>query len=198
MTKLGIAAAAVISTASISPALAQTDGSGPRIEVHLGWDNLAVPDLTNSSDGQSPSSRLLYGAGLGYDVSLGHNLIAGVDTDFDLGGKTRCSGAVLTTTDNVCGRMMHDWDIGARLGVKTGIGLIYGRAAYDDTRVESTYLPGDGSSVHASGDYGGLRLGVGTEVPLGNLAYVKAEYRYTTASALPDQNQILAGFGVHF
>ena len=197
MKMFGIAAVTVIAAAA-SPAFAQSGEAGPHIEAHLGWDSLAVPDLTGTSGEQSPHSRLLYGAGLGYDVNLGHNIVAGLDTNFDLGGAMRCTGPVLTATDSLCGKMVHDWDVGARLGVKTGLGLLYGRVAYDDTRVRSTYLPGDGSGSRASGDFGGLRLGVGTEVPLGQLAYLKAEYRYTTTSDLPDQNQLIAGFGVHF
>lgn len=197
MKKFGIAVATVMAAAA-TPAFAQNDMAGPHIEAHLGWDSLAIPDLSGTTGEQSPRSRVLYGVGAGYDVDLGHNLVAGVDTNFDLGGATRCTGPVLTATDSVCGKMVHDWDIGARLGVKTGPGLIYGRVAYDDTRVRSDYLPGDGSSSSTSENFGGLRLGVGGELPLGRLAYLKAEYRYTTASALPDQNQLLAGFGVHF
>jgi outer membrane immunogenic protein len=192
----GIIAATAL--AATSPAYAQITGGGPHVEAHLGWDSLAVPDQTGQTTAQSPSSRLLYGAGAGYDVNLGHSLVLGVDTNFDLGGATNCTGPVLGTADSLCGKMVRDWDVGARLGLKTGLGLFYGRVAYDNSLVRSSYLPGDGTARVASDDYGGLRLGVGTEVPLTRGAYLKAEYRYTTTPDLPDQNQLLAGIGIHF
>lgn len=195
MKKLGIAIATVLAAAS--PALAQSD-TGSRIEAHLGWDHLAVPDLSSQTGGQSPASRLLYGVGLGYDVNLGHNLVAGIDSDFDLGGATRCEGPTEGALDSLCGKMVRDWDIGARLGLRTGLGLVYGRVAYDNSLVRSSYLPGDGTSRTVSDDFGGLRLGVGAQLPVTSSTFVKAEYRYTTTPALPDQNQLLAGIGIHF
>jgi|GEM_PF-2067068 len=189
--------ALVTAMASATPAFAQTY-TGPRAEVHLGWDSLAVPDQTGTTTARSPSSRLLYGAGLGYDVGLGSNFVVGLDTNFDLGGATRCSGPVLTPTDSLCGKMVRDWDVGARLGLKTGLGLFYGRVAYDNSLVRSRYLPGDGTSTVASNDAGGVRLAAGAEVPLGKISYLKAEYRYTTSDSIPDQHQLLVGIGVRF
>lgn len=186
-----------LASLAASPGLAQT-GTGPRVEAHLGWDSLAVPDQTGITPAQSPSSRLLYGVGAGYDFDLGHGLVAGVETNLDLGGATNCTGPVLASSDSLCGKMVRDWDIGARLGAHVGPALVYGRVAYDNTLARTTYLPGDGSAIRASNDYGGLRLGAGAEVPLTSKTYAKVEYRYTIASGLPDQNQVLAGVGVHF
>lgn len=197
MNKLSIALVTAALAAS-SPAFAQSGGTA-HVEAHLGWDSLPVPDLTHETLARSPASRLLYGGGAGYDVDLGSNIFAGVETNFDLGGSSNCTGRLLTVTDSLCGKMLHDWDIGARVGMNVGPARIYGRVAYDNTRVRSIYRPGDDATrISVSRNFDGLRLGVGAEVPLTGGAYVKAEYRYTTASGLPDQNQLLAGVGIHF
>lgn len=195
MNKFAVTCA--IACLASSPAWADSD-TGPRLEAHLGWDSLAIPDQTGTAAAQSPSSRLLYGAGAGYDLSLGGNVIAGVETNFDLGSGTQCSGPVLGTSDSLCGQMAHDWDVGARLGLKEGPALVYARIAYDSTRVQSTYLPGDGTSASVSSNYDGVRFGGGAEMPLTGKSYLKAEYRYTVESGLPDQNQLLAGVGLRF
>ena len=44
----------------------------------------------------------------------------------------------------------------------------------------------------------GLRLGAGVEYDLMPNVYTKAEYRWTTASGVPDHNQVLVGVGLRF
>jgi opacity protein-like surface antigen len=190
----------VVVAAATTPAFAQSDknGTGPRAEVHLGWDSVAVADQTGNTTAQSPKSRLLYGAGLGYDVGLGHGLIAGVETNLDLGGQTRCTDTLSAANDVLCGKAVRDWDIGARLGMKAGPALVYGRVAYDNSLIRSTYLDGAGGEQVASRSADGVRLGAGVEVPVAHAAYVKAEYRYTFLDGNPDKNQLLAGVGVRF
>ena len=187
--------------AMAAPAYAQSDShsdGGAHVEAQLGWDHLPIPDQTGNSATASDANRLLFGVGAGYDVSLGHGVIAGLDTNLDFGGKSNCASSVVTAGDSLCGKLVSDWDIGARLGVKTGVGLLYGRVAYDLSRVRSTYGPGDGTTTAVSSSQGGLRLGAGLEIPLVGKTYLKTEYRYTTASQLPAQQQVVAAVGVKF
>lgn len=98
------------------PAFAQDTFVGPRIEAQVGWDHGDVPDITESTAGTIASrNRVTYSVGLGYDWSRGHNVVAGIQGDADFGGKTGCVAGVNLPGDQLCGKMVHDLDIGARL-----------------------------------------------------------------------------------
>ena len=123
LSTLTVAGAAAITAPS---AYAQSAG-GAHIEVQGGWDHLAIPDQTGASPGSvTGSDRAIYGFGAGYDIPVGGGVLAGVDGDIDFGGKASCVSSVVITTDQLCNHMLHDWDVGVRLGVKTGPALLYG------------------------------------------------------------------------
>ena len=196
MAKLTIAALAVSAVAS--PAMEQSF-TGPHVEAQVGWDHADVPDQTGSTtDRHASDQRLIYGIGAGYDVGLGGGLIAGVDGSFDWSNRSGCAMGVAAAGDRLCSKLVRDVDIGARLGVKAGSNLVYARVGYDNSLVRSTYSLPANVSTEASRHDGGLRLGAGVEHALGRRAYLKAEYRYTTDSALDDHHQLLGGIGLRF
>jgi outer membrane immunogenic protein len=196
MKNLTIAAFAL--SALASPAMAQSF-TGPHVEAQAGWDHADIPDQTGTTGNRVASDdRMIYGVGAGYDVSLGGPVIAGVDGSFDLGNHGGCASDVAATGDRLCSKLVRDFDIGARLGVQAGSTLFYGRVGYANSLVRSTYVPPTGSTVRDSEQDGGLRLGAGVEHQIGGGAYLKAEYRYTTASDLDDHHQLLGGIGIRF
>jgi outer membrane immunogenic protein len=180
-------------------AFAQDPFVGPRIEAHAGWDHGDVPDLTGSTAGTAASSdRMIYGVGLGYDWSLGRNVVAGVEGNADFGGHTGCVGSVNLPSDQLCGKMVRDLDVGARLGVVAGPVLLYGRVAYASTLANSSYTLPSGVITAASNTSGAARIGAGIEYALTPNVYAKTEYRYTTSGDLSDRHQVLAGLGFRF
>lgn len=84
------------------------------------------------------------------------------------------------------------------MGVKAGSALVYGRVAYDDTKVRTSYLDGLGNTTTTDASGQGVRLAAGLEYNLGSLAYLKGEYRYTPDHGLGTQNQLVAGLGLRF
>jgi outer membrane immunogenic protein len=179
-------------------AQAQTVGQG-HIEVQGGWDHFNVPDQTGATSGVSTGrNRGLYGFGAGYDVTTGGHYVFGVDTNIDFAGGGNCLGSVLASGDQLCGRYRHDWDIGGRVGYRAGRTLLYGRLAYDQTSVSSTYLPATGTASRAITDVSGVRLGAGLEYNLTKRFYAKTEYRFTPDERFGDEHQLMFGVGLHF
>lgn len=181
-----------------SAAQAQTVGQG-RIEVQGGWDHFNVPDQTGAtSDVSTGRSRGLYGFGAGYDFTTAGHYVFGVETNLDFAGGGNCLGSVVTSGDRLCGRCRHDWDIGGRIGYRAGRTLLYGRLAFDQTSVSSTYLPVSGSLARAITDTSGVRIGAGLEYNLTKRFYAKTEYRFTPDQRFGDQHQVLFGVGLRF
>jgi len=178
------------------PAMAQ---DGLRLEVQGGYDHMNFPDQTGNAPGATAGGgRAVFGVGAGYDVPLSGPVFAGIDTNVDFGSKSSCNAGVVSAGDQLCGKLKSDWDVGARLGVHAGPAAIYGRVAYDRTTFATTYTDPLANVSYASKSADGLRLGAGVEYNLTPMVYTKAEYRWTTASDVPDHNQVLAGIGVRF
>lgn len=181
----------------VSPASAQ-DLSGFRIEAQAGWSHFNLADLTRNTTARPSTDRFIYGIGAGYDHPIGHGLILGLDSNLDFGSGSSCRGGGVLAGDRVCGKLVRDVDVGARIGVQTGPALIYGRVAYANTLMRSTFSSGTGSITTASDSAGGLRLGAGAELGITPNIYAKAEYRFTTAGDFSDQHQVLTGIGFRF
>ena len=185
-----------LALATTAPAMAQ---DGLHAEVQGGYDHMALPDQTGNAPGATVGgSRAVYGVGAGYDVALGGPVFAGIDTNLDFGSKTSCNTGVVAAGDQLCGKLRNDWDVGARLGVHAGPARVYGRVAYDRTSYATTYTDPSANVSYARNTADGLRLGAGVEYDLMPNVYTKAEYRWTTASGVPDHNQVLAGVGLRF
>ncbi|WP_295639746.1 outer membrane beta-barrel protein [Novosphingobium sp.] len=172
---------------------------GAHVEVQGGYDHLSIPDQTGTAPaGSTGGGHGIYGFGAGYDVALAGHVIAGVDANLDFGAGSQCASGVVAASDQLCSKLRNDFDVGARLGYQAGPALLYGRVAFNDTHVRSSYTDPLGNVTTARGSQQGVRLGVGGEYGLGGGAYLKTEYRYTPSSQLGDQQQVIGGIGLHF
>jgi outer membrane immunogenic protein len=200
-----------------SPAFAE-GFSGPRIEVHAGYDHVtakldyedtAFPDDNVTAKGST--NGILYGAGIGYDFPMGDSWILGVEANFDLANNDRCEEVF--GDDAACFKVKRDLSVGARIGAALGKStLFYVGGAYVNGKAKISYADDlDPMNNFAVSDTrSGWRLSTGVEVALASKAYAKAEYRYThysrykatagTESATLgfDRHQVLAGVGMRF
>lgn len=109
-----------------------------------------------------------YGVGVGYDLQLG-KIVVGAEA----------------ALDNVFDR--RDVAVGGRLGyVVNDNVLLYGKAGYASYR------------QLANVNLEGLRVGGGLEVNVTDVAYVKAEYRYTDFEKNIGKHGALVGVGFRF
>lgn len=209
MTKLALAiVAAAVTTATVTavtatPAAAQDRApfTGPRVEASVGYDNLhsrGVPKEVATVDG------LRLGAAAGYDLALAPRVVAGVEAGigFTVAGTTRATLTTPTATDSFRLSNGRDIDVSLRLGyVVAPRTLIYAKAGWanSEARVRLDHKVGNTvTSTRANGIDNGLRLGAGIEQMLGDHAYAKAEYRYTTYGEGVDRHQALVGVGYRF
>lgn len=198
-----------------SPAAAQL--TGPRIELHAGWDR---PDFKvtydDGIDGFSDSESengLLYGVEAGYDVALDSSgdILFGILAGFDLSTAKRC-GEVFGN-DRACLKAGREWEIGGRLAARVGErSLVYLKASYVNARLKATYEDFDNLLEDLSGheDEKGVRFAGGFETAISERAYAKIEYRYTDFSSSVVANddvtqrtdltrhQVVGGVGMRF
>ena len=189
----GAALAASLSTTAAHAA----DFTGPRVELRGGWDRLDVkePDfkLDKSDDG------ILYGVGVGYDVGLGRNLIAGVEANFDL---SNTEFEEVAGNTRVEAKAKRDIEVSARLGAKLGERvLVYGKAGYTNARIKGVITIGGTTGTTreefaANGD--GFRVGAGAEFAITENAYAKTEYRYSNYEGGISRHQAVAALGFRF
>lgn len=191
-----LGAAALAFAVSASPAAAQ-DFTGPRVEIHAGWDRVGIDDTGFRLDQREDDAT--YGVGIGYDVALGERLIAGVEASFDL-SETKFEEVAGNT--RVEAEAKRDIEVAARLGTRVGDNLLlYGKAGYTNARFEgATIVGGTTGSTRTpfSENLDGLRVGAGAEVALARNAYAKAEYRYSNYESGVTRNQVIAGLGFRF
>ena len=196
MKLLAIVGGVALAAALSNPAEA-ADFTGPRVEVHAGWERLGVADPALKLDDREDG--IVYGVGVGYDVALGKRLVAGLEADFDLADTEfeRVAG-----NTRVEARARRDIALSARLGARLGDRLLlYGKAGYTNARIAGVLIANGTAGTTreefaANGD--GLRLGAGVEFALGAHAYAKSEYRYSNYESDVTRHQLLAGFGYRF
>ena len=169
-----VAVAAIAAPAFAQDAATGAKFTGPRIEAHVGYDNVRIGSGLGHADG------VAYGVGAGYDFALGEGgTIAGVEVNADF-----------TTADKFGIDVKRDLSALVRVGTSLGTnGLIYGKVGYSNVRL------GFGGSA-ANGD--GVRAGIGYELAFGGNAYGKIEYQYTNYEAGISRNQGLVGVGFRF
>jgi outer membrane immunogenic protein len=214
-----ILAAAAIGAAATAPAVAQTTDdagsmfTGPRVELHGGWNRLHEKARINDGTTTVHVGRHDYdgfvGGQIGYDYAIRPSTIVGVFGSYDLSNNKQCS-TVDTATN--CFKANRNIEGGARIGEVFGKRtLVYVKGAYVNGRFRAsssdTAVPAYASD-HA--DKGGWRAGVGVEEALSRHAYVKAEYNYsrygrfhddldaTDTSLRIDRQEALAGLGIRF
>jgi outer membrane immunogenic protein len=184
----GVAASLLL----VAPAAA-ADFTGPRLEVHAGWDRLRAESPAFKLDDRRDG--IVYGVAAGYDVALGSRVIAGIEAAFDL-SDVEFSGTSGSTKSEV--EAKRDISLTARIGTKVADNvLVYAKAGYSNARLEGVLTTGAASTaVSANAD--GVRVGGGIELALGSSAFAKAEYRYTNYEGGVERHQALTGLGFRF
>lgn len=209
MTKLALAlAAAAVTTVTVTaitatPAAAQDRApfTGPRVEATVGYDNLhskGLPRQIDTVDG------LRIGGAVGYDLALAPRVVAGVEAGigFSVADATRATIVGTTGTDTFRLSNGRDIDVSLRLGyVVAPKTLLYVKAGWANSEARVRLNRQVGTTVTSTRESGvddGVRLGAGVEQMLGDHAYAKAEYRYTTYGEGVNRHQALVGFGYRF
>jgi outer membrane immunogenic protein len=185
---LALAAAAILAT----PASAQDEFSGFRIEAVAGYDNDGVDYDDDVFDGgKRDDDGFILGAGAGYDFQMGQ-FVAGIEAEFtestldreyqEQGLRPALPIATpITATYNIEGG--GDIYLGGRAGFAVSPAfLLYGKLGYSWHKLA---IEGSGSdngtpfSIDEQIDLGGLRLGAGGELNFTDNFFGKIEYRYS-------------------
>ena len=211
-----LAGTAFVSTAAVAQDRAPF--TGPRVEGMVGYDMLRsgeADDGTNTSENEGDESidGVAYGVGVGYDFQVG-GVVLGIEGEYsDSSGKQEFGETVDGT--EFLGRIEtgRDLYIGGRIGVALAPRtLVYGKAGYTNTNIESAFT-GGGDNVDFDTSVDGWRLGAGVEQMIGTNVYAKAEYRYSNYNGLKldddlfgdedfdidlDRHQVMFGAGLRF
>ena len=185
---LALANVAMLAT----PASAQDEFSGFRIEAVAGWDNEGVDyddDVFNG--GKRDDDGFILGAGAGYDVQMDRLVFGGeaeftestLDREYQEQGARPANpiATPISATYNIEGG--GDIYLGARAGFAVSPNaLLYGKIGYSWHKLA---IEGSGTdngvpfTIDEQIDLGGLRLGAGGEMNFGENFYGKLEYRYS-------------------
>lgn len=164
---------------------------GPRVELRAGWDrlNFDLGDLNRRSEG------ITYGGAIGYDKDLPGGMFVGVEGTVDFSSADLVARLASTTAY----APRRDFGINARIGTTIGQGTrLFAKIGYTNALFRDRTLLADGTLSNASVYRDGIRLGLGTEVPMAERVYLKAEYDYSNYSGGVQRNQILTGVGFRF
>lgn len=198
ITRTLAAPALLLAAVSGTAAYAQDDTptfTGPRVEATAGWQQVDFDLARYSIAGTSKGSGVGWGVAAGYDVPLGANVVAGVETGVSF------SNVDHSFTDGTATYLMHarrDIDVSARLGVILGRALLYGKAGYTNFQLGSDTTDAAGVTTAQRANLDGVRVGAGVELGLSKAAYVKTEYRYSNYEQGVSKNDVLAGIGIRF
>ena len=191
--RIGATALALVGVALVAtPAAAQDEFSGFRVEAVAGWDNEGVDyddDVLNG--GKRDDDGFTLGAGAGYDFQMGQ-FVFGPEAEFtestldreyqEQGVRPALPIATpITAQYNIEGG--GDIYVGGRAGyVITPTFLLYGKIGYSWHKLA---IEGSGTdngvpfTIDEQIDLGGLRLGAGGEMKFTDNFYGKIEYRYS-------------------
>lgn len=199
-----VAAGALLASLGASAAYAE-DFSGPRIEAHVGWDQVGLDATyddgvdTFSADGSK--SGVMYGVGVGYDYQMS-SVVLGVEANFDMADTKRCSEVF--GLDEACLKAKRDIEVSARVGALLNPNMLfYVKGGYVNGKVKATYVDFEDilPSISESDTRSGIRAGAGIEFKTASKAYLKLEYRYTDYKdwtlSDPDLGDLRAGFDRH-
>ena len=185
---LALAGVAVLAT----PASAQDEFSGFRIEVLAGYDNEGVDyddDVLNG--GKRDDDGFTLGAGAGYDIQMGQFVFgpeaefteSTLDREYQEQGNRPANpiATPISATYNIEGG--GDIYLGARAGfVVSPTFLLYGKIGYSWHKLAIEGAGTDNGvafTIDEQIDLGGLRLGAGGEMNFTDSVYGKLEYRYS-------------------
>jgi outer membrane immunogenic protein len=181
-----IALAAVMLAGTVTPAFAQSTDStpftGPRVELHGGWDWLRA--RTDTNDGVTAARSTIhnndgfFGGQIGYDYAIQGHTVVGVFGSYDLSNNEQCAFNGFAAA---CLKANRNIEAGARIGeIVGGTNLIYLKGAYVNGKFSASVSdPEDEVYYSAHEKQGGWRAGVGLEHALGQHAYAKVEYNYS-------------------
>ena len=215
MTRLTLALAAVAVAGFATPALAQDDApfTGPRVELHGGWNWLSAHSRVSDGDtvtrATDHNDDFVFGGQIGYDRTFGNGILAGVFGSYDLSNNEECATAGTATG---CFKANRNIEAGARVGkVLGGSNLVYVKGAYVNGKFGASVSDPENDfhvSDHEKRD--GWRAGIGVEHQLGKYAYVKLEYNYSrygrfhgdlgpeNLSVRVNRQEALGGLGIRF
>ena len=189
---IGLAATALVSYGSAARA---EDFTGPRVEATIGWDQVRFDLGRYGVEGTNKESDIGWGLGVGYDLPLGSNLVAGAEANVTF------SDVDTSFTDGTtlyAGHAKRDLELSARLGTRIGSNaLLYAKAGYTNFRVGGVATAA-GITTSDTVNLDGIRLGTGIEVALSKAAYLKSEYRYSNYQDAVSRNDIVTGLGLRF
>jgi outer membrane immunogenic protein len=192
--------------------------TGPRVEGIVGYDMLRsgeADDGTNTSENEGDESidGAAYGIGVGFDFQAGP-VVLGVEGEYvDSSGEQEFGESIDGT--EFLGRIETGRDIyvGGRIGFALAPRtLIYGKAGYTNTTIESAFT-NNANTVDFDTSVDGYRLGAGIEQSVANNVYIKGEYRYSNYNGLKldddlfgdedldidlDRHQVMFGVGLRF
>lgn len=219
MRHLSLALVAAGSVLAATPALAQ-DGAnptftGPRVEASLGYDHVGAGSSVSNNNGNDDQKidGLLYGGGVGYDVSAGAVTLG---AEGEITGSTARSGQNAYTSTFGYGRVRQGRDlyVGGRVGVLASpTTMIYAKGGYTNSHLR--VLAGNtNTSTDTAFNLDGYRVGAGVEHATGAHSYAKIEYRYSNYERAQvnyasggqsakfdvdtDRHQLVASYGFRF
>ena len=175
-----------------TPAAAQSEFSGFRVEAVAGWDNIGVDYDDDVFDGGKRSDDgFTLGAGAGYDFQMGQFVFgpevefteSTADREYDERGARPANPIATPISANYTINGGGDIYVGGRGGYAIWPNfLLYGKIGYSwhKLAIEGTGSDnGTAFSIDEQVDLGGLRLGAGGEMNFTDNFYGKLEYRYS-------------------
>ncbi len=194
--------------------------SGLHVEALVGYDHIRSGssvdiDTNDDRDIKQSIDGVEYGAGIGYDVPLGTNLVVGAEAEITDSSAARDYNNDEPTVFNLgrvdAGRQYY---FGGRLGyAMSPATMVYVKGGYSNARFNFQATDGT-TNLRQRLDTDGYRVGAGVEQKVGSNAFVKVEYKYTNLqdgeidfnngpdsdrfSIDTDRHSVMAGVGVRF
>lgn len=191
--------AGLLAGALATPAFAQDEsvnaaGTGLRVEALIGYD--APENIDNG---------LLYGAGVGFDFTLG-GATAGIEGEYTESDTNQCDEDVILTGDKLCAGLGRDLYVGGRVGAQIAdSSFVYVKGGYTNQRVGAEYDDGGNGDLDSEEgeNLNGFRVGTGIEFGIptfgfGSSTFLKAEYRYSNYEQDFEKHQGVVGIGFRF
>jgi outer membrane immunogenic protein len=186
MKTILLASAAFIAFAA-TPAFAQNNFDGFRVEGRLGYDSVSIEgdyvDAAGALHGENDEDGFGFGGELGYDFGIGPNFILGLYAGIDFTDSDFCQQ--FNAYDQACMEVGRNIYIGARAGFQVGSStLIYGRTGWSNGTAEFEFNDVDNivNDANDSDSQNGWHFGLGVEQNFGPMFYGKLEYNRTVYS----------------
>lgn len=200
-----------------TPAFAQDDSdstfTGPRGEVHAGYDNVHAKVTATTNAGvtvaSGSKSGVSYGGEIGYDVAIAPTVTLGAYAGIEGASTKDCTE--IFGGDEACLKAGRSITAGARLGFKVQDPLlIYLKGGYSNGRLNVSYANGGANDFRLGRNFDGFHLGAGAEYAVTSHVYGKLDYTFTQyddfdlavgttkLSTNVQRHQVSAGVGFRF